>query len=291
LVTGLFDADRMDFLARDAYHGGTREYGTMDLERLRTTLYFDHEGKIAIPWKTIPALRNMLLARLQMYETCYFHPRVRAFEVAAEDLMAKTLQVDGFSWLLSNTQFLEKYRALDDHWVYGIALSWAKEPKGTPKHNLSASWIRLFDRHKEWECAREIRKRVDDEFVELLTSAVPEVETKLVEILEKWRTDKVTPEGKHFPSDVTAPIGHLVHVDAPSLEGGLGPLFEETGPYVLLDAEGQPREDSTGRRVLKQLAGVNLVFLRFMTVGALVEIVREAVEALRQKFPFLKPEQ
>ncbi len=121
LISGVFDVDRMDFLARDAYHGGAVEYGTMDIERIRTTVHFNAEGNIAIPRKSMPALRNLLLARLQMYETCYYHPRIRAFEIEAELNMARMFKVNRFPKHFTQ-RFLKEFKKLDDHWVYGKAV-------------------------------------------------------------------------------------------------------------------------------------------------------------------------
>ncbi|ASJ02987.1 phosphohydrolase [Thermococcus profundus] len=71
LVSGDIDADRMDYLVRDAYYSGVA-YGLVDLERLVRNLIWDGE-KLVVLEKGLMAAQNLLLARSMMYSTVYQH--------------------------------------------------------------------------------------------------------------------------------------------------------------------------------------------------------------------------
>ena len=76
-----FDADRMDYLMRDAHYTGV-PLGTLDKDRLiRTTTVRTSVGKtkhLAIDVKGLHSLESMIVARSMMYSTVYFHHAVRA---------------------------------------------------------------------------------------------------------------------------------------------------------------------------------------------------------------------
>ncbi len=79
----IYPADIMDFLLRDSYYTGTREYGSIDYQRLiRNSYPIENNGvleNIALDSKSLGALRSYLNNRTQMYENVYFHPVSRAF--------------------------------------------------------------------------------------------------------------------------------------------------------------------------------------------------------------------
>lgn len=291
IISGLFDADRMDYLARDAYHGGAAEYGTMDIERLRTTVYFDKDGTIAIPYKSMPALRNLLLARLQMYETCYYHPRVRAFEIEAETNMARMLQVEKFPVEL-NKKFLEEFKVLDDHWVYGKAVEWCKLSENSKKGQIGKAWISLFEREKRWKCIRSYKRSFSEEenVFELVKRDVPYIEEELITCLENWRKTGQSSTGKNWP-DVDQKKNNLreiVRVDGPAYGVGISRLFDVTGPYGIVRDKGGEDPRST-RKLLQQMAGVNFVALRIFATKEIAGLVSEAIDEIMEKHPHFLP--
>lgn len=83
LVSGPnLDADRMDYLLRDAYFTGVVN-GRYDVEQLVASLrVFDHDGKqeLGVDGRGVVALESFVLARYWMFATIYFHHTTRAFE-------------------------------------------------------------------------------------------------------------------------------------------------------------------------------------------------------------------
>jgi len=87
LVKGMIDADRMDYLIRDAYHTGI-PFGRVDLERLVKTLtVFKDRGNLilGVEEKGKSAIESLIIARSLMHSSVYYHHTKRV----AEDLLAR----------------------------------------------------------------------------------------------------------------------------------------------------------------------------------------------------------
>jgi HD superfamily phosphohydrolase len=100
VVSGDIDADRMDYLVRDAYYTGAA-YGVVDLERLVRNLIFDGE-KLVIGEKGLIAAQNLLLARAMMYPTVYFHHTAKI----AERMLREAVKIERIT--------LEEIRMMDE---------------------------------------------------------------------------------------------------------------------------------------------------------------------------------
>lgn len=123
MISGQLDADRMDYLLRDAYFTGTK-YGEFDLERiLRTMRVADH--KLVVKESGIYAVENYIMARYHMYWQIYYHPVARSYENVMMKLFQRIrdLRKDGkkvktiaeFKPLIENTlPTLEEYYVLDE---------------------------------------------------------------------------------------------------------------------------------------------------------------------------------
>jgi HD superfamily phosphohydrolase len=83
LVSGPnLDADRMDYLLRDAYFTGVVN-GRYDVEQLLASLRaFEIDGRweLGVDGRGVVALESFVLARYWMFATIYFHHTTRAFE-------------------------------------------------------------------------------------------------------------------------------------------------------------------------------------------------------------------
>ncbi len=80
LVSGQMDADRMDYLLRDAHHAGV-QYGRYDLDRLIYSLRLCPDTgdtgaevhQIGVEEGGVHALEGLLIARFMMFTQIYFH--------------------------------------------------------------------------------------------------------------------------------------------------------------------------------------------------------------------------
>lgn len=87
LISSQLDADRMDYLLRDAYFTGTR-YGTFDLERILRTLRVKDQ-QMLVKESGVYAVENYIMARYHMYWQVYYHPVARAYESMLSALFAR----------------------------------------------------------------------------------------------------------------------------------------------------------------------------------------------------------
>ncbi len=82
MISSQLDADRMDYLLRDAYETGT-SYGKYDLERILRTLRAADDA-LAVKISGIHAVEDYIMARYQMYFQVYQHPDAYGYELLIE---------------------------------------------------------------------------------------------------------------------------------------------------------------------------------------------------------------
>jgi len=82
ILHGAIDADRIDYLQRDAHYTGVG-HGAIDAVRLLDTLRPLH-GRLAFAEKGRSAVEGFLVGRILMYSTVYYHKTVRAAEMMAQ---------------------------------------------------------------------------------------------------------------------------------------------------------------------------------------------------------------
>lgn len=87
IVSGQLDADRMDYLLRDAYFTGT-SYGNFDLERILRTMRVK-ESKIVMKESGIHTVEDYIMARYHMYWQVYFHPVTRSYEAILHSIFKR----------------------------------------------------------------------------------------------------------------------------------------------------------------------------------------------------------
>jgi len=124
LISSQIDADRMDYLLRDAYYTGAG-YGQFDLTRILHSITPLPHG-IGFNFKSMHAVEDYVLSRYQMYQQVYFHPASRGTEVLLQNLLkrAKVLFAENSEYFyLSSPRLLPffegnfnltDYLALDD---------------------------------------------------------------------------------------------------------------------------------------------------------------------------------
>lgn len=100
LVSSHIDADRMDYLLRDAYFCGV-SYGQFDLERLlRTMRVSEDDNRVVYKKSGSYAIEDYLFARYHMYLQVYMHPVSLAFDQMLTCLLkrARELYLDGYTF-------------------------------------------------------------------------------------------------------------------------------------------------------------------------------------------------
>ena len=89
LLHGAIDADRLDYLQRDAYYTGVA-LGAIDAVRLLDTV-MAHRGRVAFAAKAQSAVQGFLVGRSLMYSAVYYHKTVRAAELLAQAALERSV--------------------------------------------------------------------------------------------------------------------------------------------------------------------------------------------------------
>ncbi|MCM1237644.1 MAG: HD domain-containing protein, partial [Ruminococcus flavefaciens] len=142
LVSGQLDADRLDYLLRDAEFSGVT-YGQYDLEKVVESMAVSVENtgryRLCILEDFMPAVEEYYYARFQMYSNIYYHP----YKMFSEELLRRLLKVAQESYLDGKLQVsmvppslenvfnqanveIDTYCQLDDTVVDGAARIWAR---------------------------------------------------------------------------------------------------------------------------------------------------------------------
>ncbi len=109
MISSQIDADRMDYLLRDAYYSGVT-YGTFDLTRILRVIQPAKSG-IIFDISGMHAVEDYIVSRYQMYMQVYFHPVSRGMEMVLYHLMkrAKDIYMDEHTEFIHTATFLRPF--------------------------------------------------------------------------------------------------------------------------------------------------------------------------------------
>lgn len=136
LISSQLDADRMDYLLRDAYFTGVN-YGTYDLERILRVIR-PFQGRLMVKESGMHSVEDYLMSRYQMYWQVYFHPVTRSGEIILRQIFARAKDLYRQQYpfpvlfppvlsLLQENLDIQEYLALDDSFIYTQFHFWSKE--------------------------------------------------------------------------------------------------------------------------------------------------------------------
>lgn len=136
MISSQIDADRMDYLQRDAYFTGV-SYGQFDMERILRVMR-PREDQVAIKKSGMHAVEDYIMSRYQMYWQVYFHPVSRSAEVILSKILhrAKYLFERNYSFKHEPIHFtsffhekvtLEDYLKLDEAVILYYFQIWQEE--------------------------------------------------------------------------------------------------------------------------------------------------------------------
>ncbi|MNZ77345.1 hypothetical protein D3C78_958820 [compost metagenome] len=136
LVSSPLDADRMDYLLRDAYFTGVN-YGTIDMDRILRMLR-PFQGRIVVKESGMHAVEDYLMSRYQMYWQVYFHPVTRSSEIILRQIFrrAKELYAKGHAFtflpeplpgLFRRELTVQEYLLLDESLVQTAFMQWRND--------------------------------------------------------------------------------------------------------------------------------------------------------------------
>src|SRR5690625_3221505 len=164
VISSQIDADRMDYLLRDAYYTGV-SYGQFDMERILRVMR-PTEEEIVIKSTGMHAVEDYIMSRYQMYWQVYFHPVTRSAEVILMKIFSrvKTLYENGYQFKVSPTLLdalfnekinVEDYLALDDTVIYVYFKQWQKEGDAILRDLCSRFMNRKLFKYVEYNPEKE----------------------------------------------------------------------------------------------------------------------------------------
>lgn len=121
MISSQADADRMDYLQRDAYYTGAN-YGQFDISRVLRVIR-PYKGGICFNNNGMHAVEDYIVSRYQMYQQVYFHRVGRSMEVILHHLLQRAQVVyqaghlnvtPSLAKFLNDTWTLDDYLALND---------------------------------------------------------------------------------------------------------------------------------------------------------------------------------
>ncbi|EOS53313.1 HD domain-containing protein [Paenibacillus barengoltzii] len=235
LVSSPLDADRMDYLLRDAYFTGVN-YGTIDMDRILRMLR-PFQGRVVVKESGMHAVEDYLMSRYQMYWQVYFHPVTRSSEIILRQILrrAKELYRSGHSFcflphplpnLFHGDISVTDYLQLDEALMQTTFMQWTREDDE-----------RLSDL-----CSRFLNRKLY-KYVELDS---PELEM-LDEIRNAFRQVGLEPE---YDMEIDFPTDLPYDVFRP--DGGV-----RQKQILLLDRQERLREISEVSDIVRSISGLH----------------------------------
>jgi HD superfamily phosphohydrolase len=235
LISSQLDADRMDYLLRDAYFTGVH-YGTFDLERILRVVR-PYRGHIVVKESGMHAIEDYLMSRYQMYWQVYFHPVTRSAEI----LLAKILQrakvlheedylfgfmVNAIESLLANRLTLEAYVQLDEALMQASFMQWQQE-----KDPILADLCSRFMNRKLFKYA-----------------AIEAIDPKLMEQIHTYMDDIGLPADYYIAVDYPSDLPYDVYRPG---------MSDEKLPIVLLNSRNELTEISEQSEIVRSISGLH----------------------------------
>jgi HD superfamily phosphohydrolase len=237
LVSSQMDADRMDYLLRDAYFTGVN-YGTFDLDRILRVLR-PYQGKIVVKESGMHAVEDYLMSRYQMYWQVYFHPVTRSSEIVLRQIFRRASELHGQGYefafmlapireLLEGSITLHHYLKLDEAMLQTAFGQWSDE-----SDELLSDLCQRFLNRKLYKYVP--LEQEDKEWLE--------------EIREEWLKIGLNPD---YHIEVDKPMDSPYDVYKP----GALPDGNEKPPILLLNEQEQLSEISVKSDIIQSIAGL-----------------------------------
>ena len=92
IVSSQMDADRFDYLLRDAYYTGA-PYGNFDIERIMHTILTAEDDSIRVLSKGMFSVEGYLMSRYHMYNQVYLHKTTLCFEFLLKSILRRAVDL------------------------------------------------------------------------------------------------------------------------------------------------------------------------------------------------------
>lgn len=258
VFSGIYTADNLDYIQRDAYMTGF-SLDMVDIDRLLYYTFVTPEG-LVLHKSGSSTLRRFVNARFTMYADVYFHRTNRAVDLHMQEIFRPTIER---LFPFDPRKELEKYLGVSDWSLLEGVRQWA-EAEDPTRRALAGEWAKILTREVKWKMAYDHMETMDEPRGKKFWSAK--------ELEEAIR--------KHLPPELQA-IPFKVDM-ARQDPRPLNPWTEETKKILIYDpatgkASPQPVEDLF-RYIPAQVAHYRIFALDHAHDAELAEATRKALE-------------
>ncbi len=154
LLSGVFTADNMDYVLRDAYMCGVA-VGPIDIDRIIYYSFFSEKG-LTLDRSGLQAFIMFLNARFYMYTNVYYHRTTRGIDLHLKEIFRDTMRL-AFPYDLRKE--LRPYLHLTEWTLLEEVGRWhdvrEDDDPTAQKRALGAEWRYILDRRLKWRMSGE----------------------------------------------------------------------------------------------------------------------------------------
>jgi HD superfamily phosphohydrolase len=150
LLSGVYTADNMDYVLRDAYMCGVA-VGPIDIERIIYYSFFTEPG-LTLDRGGLQAFIMFLNARFYMYTNVYYHRTTRGIDLHLKEIFRDTMKI-AFPYDLRKD--LHPYLHLTEWTLLEEVGRWHHEDDAARKA-LGLEWQQVLERRLKWRMSHEV---------------------------------------------------------------------------------------------------------------------------------------
>ncbi|HYB41273.1 MAG TPA: HD domain-containing protein [Candidatus Methylomirabilis sp.] len=150
LLSGIYTADNMDYVLRDAYMCGVA-VGPIDIERIIYYSFFSDKG-LTLDRGGIQAFIMFLNARFYMYTNVYYHRTTRGIDLHLKEIFRDTMRL---VFACDLRRELHPYLHLTEWTLLEEVGRW-EHADDTERKALAQEWRQILDRRLKWRMSHEV---------------------------------------------------------------------------------------------------------------------------------------
>jgi uncharacterized protein len=150
LLSGIYTADNMDYVLRDAYMCGVA-VGPIDIERIMYYSFFSDKG-LTLDRSGIQAFIMFLNARFYMYTNVYYHRTTRGIDLHLKEIFRDTMRLC-FPYDL--TRELHPYLHMTEWTLLEEVGQW-EHAEDAERKALGQEWRQILERRLKWRMSHEV---------------------------------------------------------------------------------------------------------------------------------------
>ncbi len=156
VFSGIYTADNMDYIQRDAYMTGF-SLDMVDIDRLLYYTFVTDKG-LTLHKSGSSTLRRFVNARFTMYADVYFHRTNRAVDLHMQEIFQETIQL---LFPFDPRESLDAYLGVSDWSLLEGVQRWVTEADPR-KRALATAWAKILNREVKWKMAYDHMETMDD---------------------------------------------------------------------------------------------------------------------------------